>query len=167
MEHATELMRILEEELSLCSDLLYVTRAQRPAIVSGDVVSLAELVSRAEEMIRKLRNVEISLVEQALGFVAQSQGKPADDPEKAVAALIASLDDTHKAEFQKTKARITGLLGDISTANAVNEGLLRDALSYIDNTVRLIAGAEGDNSIYSRLGMLDKKASLAAVDETA
>ena len=48
MEHATELMRILEEELSLCSELLYVTRAQKPAIVSGDVVSLAELVSRAE-----------------------------------------------------------------------------------------------------------------------
>lgn len=167
MEHATELMRILEEELSLCSDLLYVTRAQRPAIVSGDVVSLAELVSRAEEMIRKLRNVEISLVEQALGFVAESEGKPADDPDNAVAALIASLDDTHRAEFQETKARIAGLLGDISTANAVNEGLLRDALSYIDNTVRLIAGAEGDNSIYSRLGMLDKKASLAAVDETA
>ena len=167
MEHTTELMTILEEELSLCSELLYVTRAQKPAIISGDVLGLAELVSRAEETIRRLRNVEVSLVEQALGFAAESEGKIADNPEVAVAALITSLEDTHKAEFQKTKARIAGLLGDIATANAVNEGLLRDALSYIDNTVRLIAGADGDNSIYSRLGMLDKKASLAAVDETA
>jgi len=167
VEHATELMTILEEELSLCSELLYVTRAQKPAIVSGDVLGLAELVSRAEETIRRLRNVEASLVEQALGFAAESEGEIADNPEAAVAALITSLEDTHKAEFQKTKARIAGLLGDIATANAVNEGLLRDALSYIDNTVRLIAGADGDNSIYSRLGMLDKKASLAAVDETA
>jgi len=167
VEHATELMTILEEELSLCSELLYVTRAQKPAIVSGDVLGLAELVSRAEETIRRLRNVEASLVEQALGFAAESEGEIADNPEAAVAALITSLEDTHKAEFQKTKARIAGLLGDIATANAVNEGLLRDALSYIDNTVRLIAGADDDNSIYSRLGMLDKKASLAAVDETA
>jgi len=160
-------MTILEEELSLCSELLYVTRAQKPAIVSGDVLGLAELVSRAEETIRRLRNVEASLVEQALGFAAESEGEIADNPEAAVAALITSLEDTHKAEFQKTKARIAGLLNDIATANAVNEGLLCDALSYIDNTVRLIAGADGDNSIYSRLGMLDKKASLAAVDETA
>jgi len=167
VEHATELMRILEEKLSLCSELLYVTRAQKPAIVSGDVLGLAELVSRAEETIRRLRGVEVSLAEQALGFASESEGRPADDPETAIAALIASLEDTHKAEFQKTRARIAELLADIATANAVNEGLLRDALSYIDNTVRLIAGADGDNSIYSRLGMLDKKASPAAVDETA
>jgi len=160
-------MRILEEELSLCSELLYVTRAQKPAIVSGDVLGLAELVSRAEETIRRLRGVEVSLVEQALGFAAESEGRPADDPEAAVVALVASLEDAHRAKFQKTKARIAGLLSDIATANAVNEALLRDALSYIDNTVRLIAGADGDNSIYSRLGMLDRKASLAAVDETA
>lgn len=167
MEHAVEPMRILDEELSLCSELLYVTRAQKPAIVSGDVIGLAELVARAEETIRRLRDVEVSLVEQATRFAAECDGKPADDPEAATAALVASLEDAHKAEFTKIKSRIAGLLSDIVTANAVNEGLLRDALSYIDNTVRLIAGADGDNSIYSRLGMLDKKASLAAVDETA
>ncbi|MGI6131498.1 MAG: flagellar protein FlgN [Bacillota bacterium] len=167
MEHTTELMKTLDEELSLCSELLYVTRAQKPAIISGDVLGLAELVSRAEKTIRRLRDVEVSWAELASRFALESDGKPADDPEAAVAALVASLGDAHKTEFQTIKSRIAGLLDDIASANAVNEGLLRDALSYIDNTVRLIAGAEGDNSIYSRLGILDKKASLAAVDETA
>lgn len=167
MEHATELMRILDEELSLCSELLYVTRAQKPAIISGDVLGLAELVARAEETIRRLRDVEISLADIASDFAFESDGKTADNPDSAMAAFVASMEDAQRAEFQKTKSSIAGLLGDIATANAVNAGLLRDALSYIDNTVKLIAGADGDSSIYSRLGMLDRKASLAAVDETA
>ena len=167
MEHATELMRILEEELSLCSELLYVTRAQKPAIISGDVLGLAELVARAEETIRRLRDVELSLADIASEFAFKSSGKPADNMDSAIAAFVASLDDAQRTEFQKTKSRIAGLLDDIAAANAVNAGLLRDALGYIDNTVRLIAGADGDSSIYSRLGMLDRKASLAAVDETA
>ena len=100
-------------------------------------------------------------------FAFESSGKPADDLDSAIATFVASLDDAQRTEFQKTKSRIAGLLDDIAAANAVNAGLLRDALGYIDNTVRLIAGADGDSSIYSRLGMLDRKASLAAVDETA
>ncbi len=167
MEHATELIRILDQELSLCSELLSVTRAQKPAIVSGDVIHLSELVSRAEDTIRRVREIEVSVAELAAEYAVRSGGKSADDPESAVAALIASLDDAGQAELGKVKSRIAESLSDIATANAVNAGLLGDALRYIDNTVKLIAGADGDNSIYSRLGILDRKVSMAAVDETA
>lgn len=158
---------MIDQELSLCSELLLVTRAQRPAIVSGDVLRLAQLVSRAEETIRKVRDIEVSIAELAGRFAIESGGERCNDPEAAMAALVASLEEASRAELGKSKLRIAGSLSDIAAANAVNAGLLGDALSYIDNTVRLIASADGDNSIYSRLGILDRKASSAAVDDTA
>ncbi|GEM_PF-1597756 len=167
MEYATQLTRMIDQELSLCSELLLATRAQRTAIVSGDVLRLAQLVSRAEETIRKVRDIEVSIAELAGRFAIESGGERCNDPEAAMAALVASLEEASRAELGKSKSRIAGLLSDIAAANAVNAGLLGDALSYIDNTVRLIASADEDNSIYSRLGILDRKASSAAVDDTA
>ncbi len=167
MEYAIELTKMIDQELSLCSELLVATRAQRAAIVSGDVLRLAQLVSRAEETIRKIRDIEVSITELASRFAMESGGERCDDPESAIAALAASLEDADQARLADVKSKIAGLLSDIAAANAVNAGLLIDALSYIDNTIKLIAGANGDSSIYSRLGILNRQASSAAVNDTA
>ena len=65
MDYAKEMARILNREFALCSELLYVARAQRSVITSGDVAALAELVSRAEEIIGAIRDEEIGLADLA------------------------------------------------------------------------------------------------------
>lgn len=165
MNYAREMMRILNREFTLCSELLYVTLAQRGVIMSGDVAGLAELVSRAEQSIGSIRDAERGLLDLAERYSAES-GAEARDPEKAFSAIMASLNDGERAEFEALCDSIADILFDIDSANAINAMLLRDSIQYIENTVKLIAEADGANSVYSRLGRLDEKVTSAAVNDT-
>ncbi len=81
--------------------------------------------------------------------------------------MIASFKEEEMAEFEVLRDSIAGILAEIDSANAINAMLIQDAIEYIENTVRLIAEADGTNSVYSRLGRMDKKAVSSAVDDTA
>jgi flagellar biosynthesis/type III secretory pathway chaperone len=166
VNYAREIMRILNREFMLCSELLYVTRAQRGVIMSGDVAGLAELVSRAEQTIGSVKDAEMGLVDLAERYSADTEAE-AQDPEMALSAIIASLNEKEAAEFEALRDSIAGILMDIDSANAINAMLLRDSIQYIENTVKLIAEADGANSVYSHLGRLNERAVSSAVDDTA
>lgn len=166
MDYAKEMARILNREFALCSELLYVARAQRSVITSGDVAALAELVSRAEEIIGAIRDEEIGLADLAKRW-ADATDVEVEDAEHALAVMIASFKEEEMAEFEVLRDSIAGILVEIDSANAINAMLIQDAIEYIENTVRLIAEADGTNSVYSRLGRMDKKAVSSAVDDTA
>ncbi|MEA4882365.1 MAG: flagellar protein FlgN [Clostridia bacterium] len=166
MRYAEDLTRLLEQELSLYSELLAATRAQQSVITGGDVARLAELVARAEGTIRKLRDVEVSLVELAREFATEALAVT-EDPESAMAALLSSLDSGEAANVATLRDGIGSTLSDIASDNAVNAELLRDSLAYIENTMKMIAQADGTNSIYSRLGVMNRQAATVAVDDRA
>lgn len=165
MNYANEMMRILNREFTLCSELLYATRAQRGMIMSGDVAGLAELVSRAEQLIGSIRDAEMGLTDLAERYSVETSAE-AEDPETAISAIIASLSEEETMEFETLRDSIADILVDIDSANAINAMLLRDSIQYIENTVKLIAEADGANSVYSRLGRLDKSAVSSAVNDT-
>ena len=166
MDYAKEMARILNREFALCSELLYVARAQRSVITSGDVAALAELVSRAEEIIGAIRDEEIGLADLAKRWADETEVE-VEDAEQALAVMIASFKEEEMAEFEVLRDSMAGILVEIDSANAINAMLIQDAIEYIENTVRLIAEADGTNSVYSRLGRMDKKAVSSAVDDTA
>jgi flagellar biosynthesis/type III secretory pathway chaperone len=166
VNYASEIMRILNRELVLCSELLYVTRAQRGVIMSGDVAGLAELVARAEQTLGKIRDAEKGLLDLAERYSGKA-GAERESPDKALSDIIASLSEEETAELKTLRDSIADILVDIDSANAINAMLLRDSIQYIENTVKLIAEADGANSVYSRLGRLDEKAAASTVNETA
>jgi len=166
VDYAKEMARILNREFALCSELLYVARAQRSVITSGDVAALAELVSRAEEIIGAIRDEEIGLADLAKRWADETEVE-VEDAEQALAVMIALFKEEEMAEFEVLRDSIAGILAEIDSANAINAMLIQDAIEYIENTVRLIAEADGTNSVYSRLGRMDKKAVSSAVDDTA
>ncbi len=77
------------------------------------------------------------------------------------------MSEEETAELKTLRDSIADILVDIDSANATNAMLLRDSIQYIENTVKLIAEADGANSVYSRLGRLDEKAAASTVNETA
>ena len=86
MNYASEIMRILNRELVLCSELLYVTRAQRGVIMSGDVAGLAELVARAEQTLGKIRDAEKGLLELAESYSGKAEDER-ERPDKAISDI--------------------------------------------------------------------------------
>lgn len=166
MNYAKEMMSILNREFVLCSELLYVTRAQRSVIMSGDVVGLAELVSKAEKAIGSIRDLEVDLAELAERYAAEI-GAEVESPQQALSAMIGSFSEEETEEFEALRDSIADILVDIDSANAINAVLLKDSIEYIENMVKLIAEADDANSVYSRLGRLNEKAASSAVNDTA
>lgn len=151
------LLRIASDRLSTALELLAVVKAKKSAIIAGDIARLAELVERADALSVELRRDQL-----------HSQAE-ADAPDVTVDELIKQMDPAQKKQFADIKARLLAVLDETLTANSINAALLSDALDYVDNTVRLIAAAQGSSSVYGRLGTLDQlaAASARAVDETA
>lgn len=153
MKDYKNLMTIASDQLDLGSQLLLATRAQRSAIISGDVTRLAQLMERVDDIVLRIRRSEAEA-----GAILGDGGL-----EEALEAMRSG----ERAQFEEIRSKTIELLDEVASANAANAGLLEDALYYIENTVRLIAGSDGASSVYSRLGMVDKRAASAAVDETA
>ncbi|MCR4427038.1 MAG: flagellar protein FlgN [Firmicutes bacterium] len=158
MTYGERLLGILELELSLYSELLTLTRAQRPLITAGDVTELSSAVSRAENTIYRIREAEVSLLRLEKEFTLETG---AQGSETTLAALVSSLPDQERTACERARSQIEQVLSSIGTENAINEALLRDSLAYIENLVKLIARAEGEphsGTIYGRLGRLDREA---------
>lgn len=159
MVGAHELTDALETQLSLYTELLSITRAQRDPIISGDITSLSDLVRKAESMIGDVIACEDRIL-RLLGSTAQ--GDTTDDPEAALSALVLSLSPDEREKYNGLRAQVVAVLEDIYKANTVNEALLKDALSYIEAITSLLA--QGEDTVYSKLGKVNKASHRSLVD---
>jgi flagellar biosynthesis/type III secretory pathway chaperone len=157
LEH---LIAVLSDETGLLRDLHATLAAQQQALVRGDVQEIKHTVEgqiAALSKIAKLERERISLLE------AVQSGDHADTQAVTLNHLIEAAPE-HGRRLREVRAALKDVLEAIGTVNRHNGMLINQSLSYINKTLRMIAGEDTSSTVYTPDGGVTCPTGRLAVD---
>ena len=128
-----EIGALLDELSSVQSELLRVLADKRDALIKADLIRLAELQPREEQLASRL--AECQLRRTTLLEAAKQQGRPAESIAKVARAVSGGKNNKLGKQVKETAAR-TRLLQHQSMANWV---LAQRALLHVSQLIEIIA----------------------------
>ena len=132
------LMRVLEEEQGILSDLLSAQTAERDALVRLETVPLTDAVIRIEPLIERL-----ALAEQARVALTRRVGADLGIPEDGLdlRAIALRVGEPYRERLLELRRATQEAAKRLARANELNEAL---ALQGIDHTELLLSALLGD-----------------------
>ena len=141
-------LAVLEKEHQGYAELLELARAQREQLLAGKVGDLDAIVDRQSEIMRRISNLD----RQADTCLRQLQtALHLDSDPVTLAAIAAASPEPYCARYRDLRSRLSELSDEIRRTSLGNLELARNALAYIDFSLRLI-GAPPDAAVYAADG---------------
>jgi hypothetical protein len=138
-------LSILEKERQGYEELLELACAQRKQLLAGKVGALDAIVDRQSEVMRRVSNLD----RQADSCLRHLQmALHLDSDPVTLAAIAAVSPEPYCARYRELRSRLSALSDEIRRTSLGNLELARNALAYIDFSLRLI-GAPQDATIYA------------------
>ncbi|UCH34204.1 MAG: flagellar export chaperone FlgN [Armatimonadota bacterium] len=134
-------LSVLEKESRGYEELLALIREQREQLLAGRMGALDAIVDRQSELMRLIANLDrqADVCLRRLKSVLHLDSDPI-----TLAAIAAAAPDAYAKRYRDLRARLQGLSDEIRRTSLGNLELARNALGYIDFSLRLI-GAERDS----------------------
>jgi len=138
-------LSILEKEHQGYEELLELARAQREQLLAGKVGALDTIVDRQSEVMRRISNLD----RQADTCLRRLQAAlHLDSDPVTLAAIAAASPEPYSAHYRELRSRLRELSDEIRRTSLGNLELARNALAYIDFSLRLVGAAE-DATVYA------------------
>ena len=156
-------LSVLEKESTGYEELLALAREQREQLLAGKVADLGAMVDRQSEIMGRVANLDRQ-AETCLRRLQQALHLDSDPV--TLAAVAAAAPEMHAAHYRDLNARLKKLSDEIRRTSLGNLELARNALAYIDFSLRLI-GAGDNPSAYAADGTPAQPTARALMDHRA
>ena len=128
-------LSVLEKESQGYEELLGLAREQREHLLAGRIAALSAVVDRQSEVMGRVA----SLGRQAHACLQQLKSALSLDSDPITLATLADVaPQPYAARYGEVRARMRELTDQLHSTNAGNHELVRNALAYIDFSLRLI-----------------------------
>lgn len=153
LSHVDEMLRHLDEQAKIISDLIALGRKKADVIVKGDMQTLDLLVKGEQKLVWHLGRVE----EQRI----KMQQQVADSLGVSAVALTMSLLMEHapaerKEQLEASMRAYTELLQEYQELNELNMQLVQQALAYVDFSLQVMEAKPAQGKVYSAQGSTAK-----------
>jgi hypothetical protein len=156
-------LSLLEKESQSYQELLALAREQREQLLAGRVAALNDIVDRQSEAMGRVA----ALDRQADSCLERLKvALRLDSDPITLAAIAARAPAPYAARYRELTSRLRELSDEIRRTSLGNLELARNALSYIDFSLRLIGGGS-DPGAYAADGAPTPPLARAFVDHRA
>jgi flagellar biosynthesis/type III secretory pathway chaperone len=153
------LVGVLAREVDLLQRLLATLGDEQRVLVAGDVGKIKESVEGQIDLVKQFAGVELE--RQAILKRINRDGRYGREPK--MDKMIEDAGEQAPA-LRELRGSLREVLAGLGAVNKRNHLLIRQSLSYIDRTIRLIAGEERSAKQYTPKGDLRAVAGNVAVD---
>ena len=154
------LIEILGEEVDLLRRLHSTLENEQQGLVNGDVESIQKYV---ESQISILSDV--SRLEDERMATLRPLGPPGEESQASkLEMLIEGAPEQEAQSLQEIRASLREVLEGIGSVNKHNGMLISQSLSYIDRTLKMIAGEDSSSTVYTAEGRVTSRIGQIAVD---
>jgi flagellar biosynthesis/type III secretory pathway chaperone len=154
------LTAVLAREVDLLERLLAILQEGQAILVKGNVERIKEIIEKQINLVDQFAAVERE--RQAVLGNLNRDGRYGNDVQMDL--LIEEADGESASTLRSLRTSLREVLGKLGTVNKRNSMLIRQSLSYIDRTIRLIAGEDGSAKQYTASGDLRSIVGNVAVD---
>jgi len=156
----SKLVDILTGEVDLLRKLYFALKDEQDALVRGDVEGITD---RVEGQIGIIKDLAVLEEERRAAFRAMCPEEPPDAEIKL--NTIIDLAGGEQAEHLETmRSSMRDVLKSLGEVNRQNDVLIRQSLSYVDRTLRALAGENAGSEVYNASGTLKGATGQIAVD---
>jgi len=156
-------LSVLEKQSRGYEELLALAREQREQLLAGRVGALAAIVDRQSEMMSRVAGLD----RQADSCLQRIKATLRLDSDPiTLAAIAAAAPEPYSGRYRELGSRLRELSDDIRRTSLGNLELARNALAYIDFSLRLV-GAADDSAAYGADGCPAAAAARPFVDHRA
>jgi len=156
-------LSVLEKESRGYAELLALAREQREQLLAGRVGALAAIVDRQSEIMSRVA----SLDRQADSCLQRIKATLRLDSDPiTLAAIAAAAPEPYSARYRELGSRLRELSDEIRRTSLGNLELTRNAMAYIDFSLRLV-GAADNSEAYAADGSPAPAAARPFVDHRA
>lgn len=144
--HTQRLMKVLLDEDRVYEKLLELFQGQRQAIISGHVDELYGIVSKEEQLMGRIGELEadrIAIVE------ALAKKMSLDSAGLTVSELSQMLSETEAAQFTQVQRRILSRIDQLSQVNRRNARLIKSSLELVSAAIQNLLGAYPGGALYN------------------
>ncbi|GAB7389198.1 hypothetical protein BSNK01_30360 [Bacillaceae bacterium] len=154
MEPLRAMMEVLARMIEVHRDLLALAKEKKQALLSGSLDALAAVVQKEAKYVKEITELENERRRRADEYLRTVGIVPEPLPLNELIKLV------HKAE-EKEKLREMGeelgkLVGELRQLNELNQQLIEQSLSYVQQMVALLTGGQEQDIVYSK-GQKGKK----------
>ena len=153
---------VLTTEVDLLERLLATLREEQGILVEGKAERIKQTVEDQINLVSELAGVERE--RQAILTNFNPEGRRGEDVKMDLVVEAAGEDAPALRALRTALRDVLENLGDVNKRNGM---LIRQSLSYIDRTIRLIAGEDGSAKQYTSNGDLRSVVGSVAVDHKA
>lgn len=154
-EFASVLIEVMQEQLEAYRTLLHIGNKKTDVLVKGDIKTLNEITEQEQNLILKLGKLEderFELVKQ----IAKLHNKNASEVKADFFKAI--LDEEEAELFATIHDDLKTVLLEIEEQNRRNEKLIKNALEYINFSIKLFTDTGVSKANYGADGVNAKKA---------
>lgn len=149
ISHLDEMLRYLDEQAKIVSDLIALARKKADVIVKGDMQTLDLLVKGEQKLVWHLGRAE----EQRVKIHQQLAASLGISP----VALTMSLVIEHapaerKEQLEEGMRAYTQILQEYQELNELNMQLAQQALAYVDFSLQVMEARPAQGKVYSAQG---------------
>jgi flagellar biosynthesis/type III secretory pathway chaperone len=154
---------ILTVEVDLLRKLYCALEEEQKALVRGDVEAVKERVEGQIGFITDLAGLE---EERKAAFETLSPGG-APGSEIRLEAIIELAGGAEAERLEAVRSSMREVLKSLGEVNRQNDVLIRQSLSYVNRTLRALAGENAGSEVYDANGGLKSATGQIAVDRKA
>lgn len=162
-EIASVLIEVMQEQLDAYKELYDIGNKKTDVLVNGDIKTLSEITEQEQKLIIKLGKFEDGRFE-LVKEIAKLCNKDASELKGDF--IISILDEKEAKTFTAIYDELKILLHDIQEQNDRNERLIKNALDYINFSIKLITDAGTSKANYGADGASSQK-SVHFIDKQA
>lgn len=159
----SKLVDILSGEVDLLRKLHSALKDEQDALVRGDTEGITGRVEAQIGIITELAALE---EERRAAFRAMCPGE-APDSEIKLDTIIGLAGGEQAEHLESMKASMREVLKSLGEVNRQNDVLIRQSLSYVDRTLRALAGENAGSEVYNASGAVNSATGQIAVDKEA
>ena len=159
----SKLVDILSGEVDLLRKLHSALKDEQDALVRGDTDGIRDRVEAQIGIIKDLATLEH---ERQAAFRTMCPGEPPDSEIK-LDTIIGLAGGEQAEHLQSMKESMRKVLKSLGAVNRQNDVLIRQSMSYIDRTLRALAGENAGSEVYNARGAVNSATGQIAVDREA
>jgi flagellar biosynthesis/type III secretory pathway chaperone len=144
MTKETEIEKILQSEITVYADILFLEEEKKRAILKKDGRLIEELSLRQESLVKEIDELELLRIKAVAGFKRNYAGSAR--PEPTLAEIASAMPGKRGARLLKTGSELKSILHKIRDVQAVNERMIKDNIEFFEI---LIEGLRDSSSIKS------------------
>jgi flagellar biosynthesis/type III secretory pathway chaperone len=143
-----ELIEILSAEIGLLTSLSSIVTEEQNALVEGDVEGIRSTVEAQMSVLQDIAALEARR-NRVLGDLGGPEGDAGD---VKLGTLIEKVSGEKAERLREIRSALRSILEAIGTVNRNNGMLINQSLSYIDKTLKMIAGEDASSKVYTADG---------------